>query len=663
MVFDRTKKNMTYGWAGRILRVDLSNRKSEVENVAPYTEDFIGGRGINVKVLYDEAGDLSSSFDPENRLCLGPGVLAGTSVPGSSRTEITAVSPRGMLDSAGIGGFIGAEIRYAGYDNIVIRGQSDSPTYVYIHNNRVEFRDASRLWGKDPWETQKEIRKELGDEDIQAVCIGRAGENRVSFACILTGRLSSAAGRCGLGAIMGAKNLKAVAVKGTNTIKIARPAEFLNECSEMHKLARQNPFFDRKRSCLSDKTIFERYIDISGKFVTGNWEDSDWRRDGFWGLLEDPEEFWKTYAEQHQPRGSHQPGCFGCPVYHETFFNIPGNDDIASAKCVDWLSMSGPVWLTSREQVIRAVHLCNKYGLDAVSTGNVISFMMELYHRGIIGKQDTDGIAMRRGDLDAVLSAIKKIANQEGFGKIFRNGVATAAKMIGRGAEKYAMHIKNLELYPEEDRAYKSMALLSSVGKTEQYSVIDVEWAGAKEKMENLAVSLFGRRDAAFPTGYIDKALLVWDSENRHCVGDLLGVCKFIIPWGYTLSMEMPARLFSLATGKETSEEELFISSQRTITLERAFNVIQGIRRKDDMPPMRLFDKPVTDGKFRGEVLNQTSFNQMLSEYYALRGYDSEGVPTEDTFVKLGLQRDFDSFQQRSSKRLASKSDEEFMIF
>jgi len=658
MAYNRSKNNMPYGWAGRILRVDLSNRSSETEDVAPYTGDFVGGRGINVKILYDEAGNVASPFDPANRLCLGPGVLSGTAVPGSSRTEITSVSPRGMLDSAGIGGFIGTEIKHAGYDNIVIQGQSDSPTYVYIHNNRVEFKDASRLWGKDPWETQKEIRKELGDEDIQSACIGCAGENRVSFACILTGRLSSAAGRCGLGAIMGAKNLKAVAVKGTNSIKIAKPAAFLDECWEMHKIARQSPFFDRKRSCFSDKTIFKRYIDTSGKFVAGNWEDSDWQKDGFRGLIEDPDEFWTKYAEHHQSKGSQQPGCFGCPVYHETFFKIPGNDDIAIAKCVDWLSLSGPVWLTSREQVIRAVYQCNKYGLDVVSTGNCISFLMELHHRGIISKEDTDGIAMRRGDLDAILSAIRKIANQEGFGKIFRNGVATAAKMIGSGAEKYAMHIKGLELYPEEDRAYKSMALLASVGKTEQYSVVDVEWAGAKEKMENLAVSLFGRRDAAFPTGYLDKALLAWDSENRHCVGDLLGVCKFIIPWGYTISMEMPARLFSLAAGKETSEEELFIAAQRTITLERAFNAIKGIRKRHDMPPMRLFDKPVTDGKFRGEVLDQASFNQMLSEYYELRGYDSEGVPTKKTFEKLGLLCEFESFQQRLSGHHAASSAE-----
>ena len=301
------------GWSGQILRIDLSDQKPTTEDVIPYTEPFIGGRGINVKIAYDEIGTEISPFDPENRLCVGPGVLAGTPVPGSSRTEITAMSPRGLLDSASIGGFIGAEIRYAGYDNITIQGKSERPVYIYIHDDLVEFKDATHLWGKDPWEAQQMIRDELGDRRVQALSIGRAGENLVSFACITTGKLQSAAGRCGLGAIMGSKNLKAIAVRGTRGIKIARKDEFVGVCQNMHRIVRQAPFFGRMRGCGMDKDIYERYIDIGGKFVTGNWEDSDWRRDGFWNLVDDHEEFWKKHAEHQKPGGSKQPRVLWMP--------------------------------------------------------------------------------------------------------------------------------------------------------------------------------------------------------------------------------------------------------------------------------------------------------------------------------------------------------------
>jgi len=646
---------MLYGWSGRILRVDLSNKISSTQDTAPYIQSFIGGKGINVKVVYDEVGAEISPFDSANRLCLGPGVLAGTLAPASSRTEITAMSPRGLLDSAGIGGFIGAEIRYAGYDAVIIQGKAENPVYIYIHDDWVEFKDASHIWGKDPWETQEMIRDELGNRDIQAICIGCAGENLVRFACITTGRLSSVAGRCGLGAIMGSKNLKAIAVRGTRGIRIAKGDEFTQACLEFHNSIRQN-LFEARKSSRADKTIFSRYIDISGKFVSGNWEKSNWHKDGFYNLVDDdPEVFWSKYAEHQQPRGMQQPGCHGCPTFHETYFNIPGNEGIGRTKCVQWLSLSGPIWLVDRKQVIRASYLCDKYGLDAVSTGNCISFLMELYHRGIITEKDSDGIPMRRGDINAIISAIHKIGNQEGFGKLFKNGVLGAAKEIGRGAEDYAMQVKGLELYTEEVRAYKSMALLASVGKIEQYSNIDVEWAQAKEKCEKRAMDMFGRKDAAFTTSYEGKALLVWDSENRHCVTDLLGLCKFIGPWGYTLSLELPAKLLSPATGIDTSEEALLTAAQRVRTLERAFNVVRGIRRKDDIPPKRLFEEPVSDGKFKGETLDKEQFDNMLGEYYTLCGYDADGIPMEETFEKLGLSSEWKALDKVLSKNERTK--------
>ena len=224
---------MSFGWTGQILRVDLSKRESSIEDTEPYTHSFIGGRGINVKIIYDEVDHKVSPFDPANRLCFGPGPLGGTLAPACSRMKVTTMSPNGLITNSGIGGFVGAEIRHAGYDNIIIQGKSDKPVYLYINDDSVEIRDAGHIWGKDTWEAQQIIKKELGNS-VQTMCIGPAGEKLVSFGSIITGRQSSA-GRGGTGTIMGSKNLKAIAVRGTKEIKIAKPEEFIAACEETHK--------------------------------------------------------------------------------------------------------------------------------------------------------------------------------------------------------------------------------------------------------------------------------------------------------------------------------------------------------------------------------------------------------------------------------------------
>ena len=255
----------------------------------PYTESFIGGRGINVKIVYDEIRRDIAPFDPENIICIGTGVLTGSPAPSSARSAITAMSPRGLLDSSGIGGFVGSELKFAGYDHIIIQGKSDQPAYINITNDGAEIKDARHLWGKDPWQTQQLLRAELRDRDVQSLSIGQAGENLVHFACVMTGKLSSAAGRCGMGAIMGSKNLKAVAVRGKGSVAVAEPDKFLEGCLAMHHTILESPVYQSKRGCHNDKSIYERYIKDDGLFVSGNWENSNWTEDGFEGLLEDPE--------------------------------------------------------------------------------------------------------------------------------------------------------------------------------------------------------------------------------------------------------------------------------------------------------------------------------------------------------------------------------------
>lgn len=640
---------MSYAWTEKILRVDLTRRETYVEDAMPYIGSFIGGRGINAKIVFDQVPDDTGPFDPQNIICVGGGVLTGTPVPCSARSTITALSPRGLLDSSGIGGFIGAEIKFAGYDHIVIKGKADCPVYLYVTNDAVEIRDAGHLWGKDPWQAQQLIREELGDRDIQSLSIGQAGENQVHFACVMTGRLQSAAGRCGMGAIMGSKNLKALAVRGKGRVRIADPDNFLEACLGMHRFIRDSGLYEKKRDSLTDKVAYTAYM-RKGKFMAGNWEAANWTAEGFDALLEDPEQFWEKEAQHLQPKGARQSGCFGCPMYHETNFYIPGQNDIARVKCMEWHSVGEIVWLKDRREVIEAAYLCDKYGLDVVSTGNCISFLMELYHRGIISEADTDDLPMKRGDMTAVRYAIEKIASQKDFGTYFRKGVAAAARQIGRNSEQYAMQIKGLELFHQEIRSFKSKALLASIGKMEQISLIEDTWPDKPAEMERLAQETVGRSAAAIPDQYEGKALLVADSEEKHCIGDLLGVCKFLIPWGATQSFESVADVLSLATGVHYTEEDLFAAARRVLILERTFNAIRGIRRKDERPPQRFFVETVPDGKFKGKILHVDRFEKMLSEYYQLRGCDDEGIPEIETLKAHGLVNESEQLKIKTNK-------------
>ena len=633
---------MSFGWSGRILRVNLSNSESHTESVEAYTPSFVGGKGINLKIMYDEVSPETSAFDSANLLCFGPGVLTGTLAPASGRMKVTSVSPHGLLANSGIGGFIGAHIRRAGYDNLVIKGKSDKPVYLHIHDESVEFRDAAHLWGEGTQETQRLIKEEIGDS-VEIVCIGPAGENLVSFAAILTG-MGSAAGRHGLGSIMGSKRLKAIAVQGTRPIRIAKLEEFVSACEEAHRWLRGSESMQEQavQGAGDRYTLGHGYE--AGSVPLGNWEeeDADWDAvPGFDGA----DEFWNEY-------GLRQYGCIGCPVNHFHLFHVPGVGT-GSVKCAGWGDFTGNVWTNDRKLMFHANYLCNHYGLDVSSTGNAISFLMELYHRGIITERDTEGLAMSRGDEKAIISAIHKIGKQEGFGKLFRNGVLDAAKEIGKGAEECAMVVGGEAIEPYEIRAYKSEALAAAVnsGNIGESLTFEYGYFWDPEAVEEFAEAAYGTKEAGVPSSYEGKALTIWDYENRMVVCDLLGACGWVfMNWtgggADTSSLEVPVKLYSLATGRGASEAEMLETAQMCKTLERAFDVRRGKRRKDDTLPRRLFETAVPGGRYKGERLDRVRFDKMLDEYYALRGWDSEGIPTPETFDRFGLSSEGEALRQ-----------------
>ncbi|MBW2370858.1 MAG: hypothetical protein JRH15_23565, partial [Deltaproteobacteria bacterium] len=573
-----------------------------------------------------------------NRICFGPGALTGTLAPAHSRMKITSISPNGFLQNAGIGGHFPLELRKAGYDNLTIQGKSEKAVYLYIHDEGVEIKDATDIWGKDTQETQRALKEELG-QWVKVACIGPAGENLVSFSSIHTGE-GSAAARGGFGAIMGSKNLKAIVVRGTGQIKIAQPSKFISACKDTQaRLMNDQGFMMQSKDGHGDKFLLD-FTYASGLGLTGSWEDgkSTWEAE-----FGDVETFYESYTD-------HQYGCSGCPVHHWHVFDIPGRCRGAT-KCSHWYDFSGPLHINDRNVIVHASTLCDYYGLDSSSTSNSISLLMELYHKGIITEKDTDGIAMRYGDEKAIITAIEKIAKQEGFGKLFRNGAWGFAKEIGKEAEGYAIVVNNQEVQPGEVRAFKSFALAAAVTDgTARYGgwIAEFFWEFEKERAEEMAQEISGDIETACPTSYEKKALGVWDYENRNTAVDLTGTCSWVIPVGVTHKLEIPAKLYSLATGRDTSEEELLRAAQRVLMLERAFMASQGIRR--DTLPKKLFETAVPSGPFKGERLDREKFEKMLDEYYEVRGWNSHGIPTEKSFNKFDLMPEWKAFKKYLGK-------------
>jgi len=624
-------------WSGQILRIDLSKGHYAKEPVEAYTEQFVAGRGINVKLVFDEAHARISPFGPENKLVIGPGMLAGTPAPAASRTQITTVLPNGLLNSSGIGGFLGGEIKHAGYDNIVIQGTSAEPVYMYVDETRVEFRDARHIWGKNIRETQQIIKEELHDQDVQIMCIGPAGENLVSFSCIMTG-LTSAAGHGGYGAVMGSKNLKAVAFRGRKAVTIAKLDEFLNECLDIRKILQESPAFQAMITSGGRTNAVDAIR--AGMTAMGNFEDSHFDK----GIVEDLEKRGKIFWDRCRTGST---GCLGCPVHHFHVFDVP-DLGTGAPKCAAWASFATPLWNTDYDLMYQAGDLCNRYGLDFVSTANIIGFLMELYHKGIIAEHDTDTIPMKRGDRDAILTTINKIATQEGFGALFKNGLSAAAQTIGKGAEECAMHIKNREMPISEMRPFKGMALAFAVCRDplDALPVPELAWFQSKEFAEKMAFDLCKEKESANPDSYKKKGSLVAAMESMVIVVEILGLCKWFL-LNLTPSLEIPSRLLSLATGQDFSEDTLLSAAERARTLERAVNVIQGARRKDDTLPRRLLQEPVSGGPFKGAALDKEKLDKMVDDYYTIAGWDEYGAPKQETFAELNLLPEAEIFSRR----------------
>lgn len=631
---------MQYGWAGGCLEVDLTRGKIEKkENDPELTETYLAGKGTNLKLFWDRVSPEVEPFSEENLLIFGAGLLTGTLVPGANRTCVTTKSPQTNLLTYGtFGGFWAPELKQAGYDTIIISGKSPTPVYIWIQNDKVELRDASHLWGKDTFETQKLIREELKMEKAQTVCIGPAGENRVCAAS-MEHSIGASSSRSGTGAIMGDKKLKAIAVYGTKDINVANTAKLMELCEEIFKDKRGEPV----------REIIGNYWSFASKLLThlgafGNMGSMPFPE------AQDLEKIARAHAEFIEKcYDKKELACYNCGVRCKGAMILPNGERIY-AKCISWVGLVINCLKLDFDFALRCYQLIESYGMDTLSTGNLVSFAIDLYQKGIIDIEDTDGLELNYGDAECAFKLIGKIARREGIGDILANGIYQAARMIGRGAEEHAFHIKKLELAPF-NLSMPLWSVAASVSDRQDFIKMNTDVLEgvvflSEEEMEAYKKSEYFH----FPEElekYVNRRYVVTDfdeglppllrfQETLHNLLDVAGVCWFLS--GYIVypifKYDKVVNLIACVTGKDFDVSEANKVSERITNLIRSYNVILGLRRKDDKLPEKIYRQAPPMGLPK---IDPSKVEKAVDNYYKLRGWNSEGIPTKEKLEELGM--------------------------
>lgn len=614
-----------FGYAGKILYVDLSEGKIEKHTLSEnFAKTYIGGTGFCARILYDETGPETRPLGPENRLIFAVGPFTGTIWPTSGRLNIAAKSPLTEIwGESNAGGHFAPALKYAGYDAIVIYGASEKPAYLWIDDEDVRIMDASYLWGKDIWETDDMIKKDLGDEDIQVAAIGQAGENLVLFANVIN-ELFRANGRTGLGAVMGSKNLKAIAVRGSNGVKVADPEKFKKLISDVKQRIQADPF----------SAVFSKYgtecltalMSEIGRFPTKNHQT------GVFPFVD------KIDGEAILKYKVRDKACFSCVLACKNFLAIRSGQyagmcgDHPEYETID--SFGGRVWNDDAETILHANWLCDQYGMDTISAGGAIAFAMELWEKGILKKEDTGGLDFSWGNKETIIEMIHKIAKREGFGDVLADGVARAAKRIGKGTEKYAMHVKGLEISAQDGRAQKSMAIAHATsvrGADHLRHCTFYDEIGLPEPIrERFGEQYLPEMADRLSPKY--KGIMAKELEDFTALVDSLLLCIYTMlnSWWDNLT-----EVYNAVTGFNMTTEDIKRACERIVNLKRAYNIRLGLTRKDDTLPDRFLKEPAPDGPCKGQVVE---LDYMLNEYYEQRGLDKvTGFIPKSKLLELGL--------------------------
>ncbi|NIM44396.1 MAG: aldehyde ferredoxin oxidoreductase [Nitrososphaeria archaeon] len=622
------------GYTGKILDVDLTKSKS-VKRPLPkaVAHRFVGGIGFTEKMLFDELRPGIDPLGPENILIMATGPLNGTAAPTASRLVVSAKSPQsGFYGDSSVGGHFAPELKFAGYDLILFRGRADRPVFLWINDDMVEIMDGDGLVGMDTWELNDAIRKMTGERDISIAAIGPGGENMVRFACVMVDG-NSAAGKTGMGAVMGSKNLKAVAVKGTQDVKIADPKRFQQALDEHTEILKNDPI-SSELAPLYGTTGLVTLKNTMGSLLTRNLQT---------GVFEDADKINGEAVNKDYLLKARS--CFACPLRCDRYTAI--KDGPYAGTCVQGPEYEALLCFGSRcgnsnlESILKANDMVNRYSLDVIGAGSVIAFAMECYEKGILTKKDTDGIDLHWGNHEAIIKIIEKIAFRKGFGDLLAEGTLRAAKRIGGSAMKYAMVVKGVDIDsgdPRVEKAYGLGYLTSPIGSHHTRSLAIFERIGTPE----LGEDMFGSSETATLLGVKGKGRLVVWTEHLNAILNMLGICLIglgtmvsSIPIYIRKGIEVPTNLYSAVTGIETKTEDLIKAAERNVNLSRAFNVREGATRRDDAFPERFLKETMPDGPGKGHVFPQ---EELLDEYYVARGWEVKtGIPTKEKLLELGL--------------------------
>lgn len=588
---------------------------------------FLGGRGVNVARLWRDFPAQSAPLASASPLLFAAGPLVGTSAPGAARFNVTARSPQtGILGDSNAGGTFGAALRFAGLGQVVITGRAERPVYLFIDDDRVHIKDARGVWGKDVVETTRAIQEELGAPQVEVAAVGPAAEHGVLFSGVFA-NLVRAAARTGMGTVMASKHLKAIAVRGTREVPVAEPTRFGDLVEAFRERLVNHPEYEIRRRLGTTQLVTK--LQAIGALPTRHFQS---------GTFEHAEAVsGETIEQRYKIRGR---SCYGCPIGCSRIIAVEdprfGRLEFEGPEYEPLAGFTARVGNGDLPLALYAVDRCNRLGLDAISTSEVIAWAMELGERDLLSPDEVDGLDLTFGCGETILALIEKIAARDGFGDILADGVRAAAAKLGRGQE-YAMEVKGLELFQADVRAMKGYALgnaVASRGADHLRSEPWFEFSGDHAE----AIRRYGTSDAADRLAWRGKGRLVADYEEKAAVSDALGVCKNIYNNMEALNWEETAELLSAAIGSEWAGEEVRTVGERIVNLERLLNVRWGVGRRDDTLPRRFLEEPAgpSDSPSAGSVVE---LSQMLDDYYAVRGWDVEtGVPTRAKLRELDLE-------------------------
>jgi len=599
-----------HGWIGKVLRVNLSTGKVSTERLDPaVARDYLGARGLGVKIMTDEVDPKVDPLSPDNKLVFVPGPLTGSYAPSAGRyTVVTKGALTGAIASANSGGVWGPELKFAGYDALICEGAAPKPVYLWIRNQKVELRDASHLWGKDVPDTTDAIRAET-DDDAKIACIGPAGENRVFFAAIMND-LHRAAGRSGTGAVMGSKNLKAVAVVGTGAVTCADPKTFERAVMKARDMIQKHPVGGTGLR-LYGTNVLTNILNQVGGYPTKNFQDAFFpNADKIGG---------ETLARTLLQRPK---GCFACIISCGRVTKITNPKYAGEGEGPEYETawgFGGDCYVDDLEAVTKANFYCNEYGMDTISMSATVACAMELYEKGLITREDTGGIALEFGNAEAMVEVTRLTGIGEGFGK--RLGLGSYRLAESCGHPELSMTVKRQEIPAYDARAVQGIGLNYATANGGAAHV-----RGYTISPEVLGVPFKVDKDT------IDgKPALVILFQNLTAALDSTGSCLFAT---FGIGADELAEMLSAVTGVAYTTEDFMKCGDRIWNLERQFNLAAGFTTQDDTLPSRLLHEPIKTGNSQGML---SRLPEMLPAYYELRGWDVDGIPTPAKLGELGL--------------------------